>query len=124
MIWPGGKEVYWGSLQVSRILLRSSSLRRWSNWRLLPLLPSTPSPSPANYLRQRCSVDKPTPMSLASPLARASAVIPSPRILRALAIVRFRQSSPSLPQKTWIFLRQSTVLPPPPGFFPYGADPF
>jgi hypothetical protein len=40
-----------------------------------------------------------------------------------LAIVRGRQSSPSSPQKAWIFFRQSTVLPPLPGIFPYGADP-
>ena len=40
-----------------------------------------------------------------------------------LAIVRGRQSSPSSPQKAWIFLRQSTVLQPPPGLFPYCADP-
>jgi hypothetical protein len=60
-------------------------------------------PIPANCLRHRCSVYKPTPMSLASSMARAPAAIPSSRISGLLVIVRGRQSFSSSYQKAWIF---------------------
>ena len=123
-IWPGGKEAYWGSLQVSRILWPSSRLKRWATLRVLPLRRSTPSLSPANCLRQRCSVVNPTPMSLASSLALAPAAIPSARICRAFWRSAGDVNRPRpLPKRPESFLQQSTMLLPLQGLFPYGVDP-
>ena len=81
-------------------VFHASSLRRCATWRWLPLRRSTPSPSPANSLRQRCRVVSPTPNRATTSRARAPAATAASRLSRALrrscALV-----SPPRPRPSW-----------------------
>ena len=130
MIWPGGREGVLGLVEGEKdplAFLLAQALM--ATWQLLPLRPSTPAPSPANY-RLRS-------------LARPPAAIPSSRISRAFWRSSGVVSPPRpLPRRPGFFcgisLRGSLRLQQccrnglrptrlrlldRQGFFSYGADP-
>lgn len=80
---PGGHAANTGSLQVSKIRCRSSSLRRWATWRWLLLGRSMPSLWPANCRRQRFNMGRPKPSRNGSSWERTPSAMQSSKICRS-----------------------------------------
>jgi len=115
---------YLGSLQVSKILLHSSALKRWATWRLLPLRRSIPLPAALNSRRQRLRVRRQIQVTLQArtrpaPAALAS-VISSITFCRQAALVSFPRPPSSRPPT---FFAAPARPPSPPGPSPCVAVP-